>query len=212
MIDIDTASSWRGHEVVDRDGDKIGKLVEVYLDLPKGEPEWGLVKTGLFGTRQHFVPIGSATAEEGIVRVPYEKEQVKGAPSIEPDGQLSQTEEAELYRHYEMEYSEESSQGSAVGGERTAEHQERPAERTSDQLPAEQATPSVESQAGTATRAPGNGDDASVGRPIEVEGRPRERVRLKKYVVTEEVTKTVPVQREEIRVEREPVGEQERRD
>ena len=52
MLDTNTAVGWRGHEMVDRDGDKIGTIDEVYLDAESGEPEWATVNPGLFGTRQ----------------------------------------------------------------------------------------------------------------------------------------------------------------
>src|SRR5215218_4268371 len=91
---------WRGREVVDRDGDKIGKLEEIYLDQQTGEPEWALVNTGLFGTKSSFVPLEGAADEDGNVRVSYEKAQIKDAPSIDPNGALSQQEEQALYQHY----------------------------------------------------------------------------------------------------------------
>jgi sporulation protein YlmC with PRC-barrel domain len=49
------AYEWRGRDVVDSDGDKIGKLEEVYLDTDSGRPEWAAVNTGLFGMKQSFV-------------------------------------------------------------------------------------------------------------------------------------------------------------
>ena len=57
MQDIET---WRGRTLVDRDGDKIGKIEDIYLDRSSGEPEWVAVKTGLFGTNVSFVPIHDA--------------------------------------------------------------------------------------------------------------------------------------------------------
>ena len=107
MPDIKTAAAWRGFELIDRDGDKIGTIGEIYLDHETNEPEWATVKTGLFGTRQTFVPIRDAISEGEIVRVPFEKSHVKDAPNVDPEQQLSQAEERELYDHYGVGYSQE---------------------------------------------------------------------------------------------------------
>src|SRR3954470_23450651 len=103
--DLSNAQEWRGCTVVDRSGDKIGKLDEIYLDQETGRPEWALVNTGLFGTRSTFVPLSGADAEADEVRVRWEKAHVKDAPSVEADGRLSHEEEAQLYQHYGFDYS-----------------------------------------------------------------------------------------------------------
>ena len=105
MPDTETAGAWRGHELIDRDGQKIGKIAEVYLDQHTGEPAWVTVKTGLFGNRHSLVPIGDALSEGKIVRVPFDKEHVEGSPNMDPDTDLSASEERELYDHYGVDYS-----------------------------------------------------------------------------------------------------------
>jgi uncharacterized protein (TIGR02271 family) len=173
---------WRGRTVVDRDGEKIGKLDEIYVDRQTNEPEWALVNTGLFGTKSSFVPLQGAAPADDDVRVAYAKNQVKDAPSIDPDGELSPQEEEGLYRHYALDYSEQRS-GSGV--------------------------PEATSR-GTGGK-PGR-DDAMTRSEEELRvgtaERERGRVRLKKHVVTEDVQKTVPVRREEVRVEREPISDE----
>src|SRR5919107_1745670 len=120
-IQKDRILQFRGQDLCDRDGDKIGSIEEIYLDTQTGEPEWALVHTGLFGTKQTFVPLRDASEGDGTLRVPFEKSQVKDAPKVDPDGQLSQREEADLYRHYGMEYSEsDSDTGLGEGGAGTA--------------------------------------------------------------------------------------------
>ena len=151
------------------------------------------MNTGLFGTKSTFVPLQEATRDGGMLRVPYEKGQVKDAPRIDPDGQLSQREEAELYGHYGLEYSESrSDSGLPEGGTGTAG-------TTGTETP---------DTTGHDTSGP-NTDDAMTRSEEEVSvgtaERESGRARLRKYVVEEEVTKTVPVRREEVRVEREPV-------
>src|SRR5215218_5750290 len=98
-LDIDTALDWRGRTIVDRDGDKIGKLDELYLD-ESDRPAWGAVTTGLFGRRQSFVPLGDLRPAGDDLQVPYEKDRVKDAPNVDPDEQLSGEEEDVLHRHY----------------------------------------------------------------------------------------------------------------
>jgi PRC-barrel domain protein len=99
-IEKDRMLRFRGEQLTGLDGEQIGKVEEIYLDADSGEPEWALVHTGLFGTKRTFVPLAGATEEEGQLRVPLTKEQIKGAPQVEPDGKLTTDEEHALYRHY----------------------------------------------------------------------------------------------------------------
>jgi uncharacterized protein (TIGR02271 family) len=195
--------NWRGQALIDSDGAKIGTIEEIYLDADSGEPEWALVHTGMFGTKRNFVPLREAGESDQGVTAPYSKDQVKDAPAIDPDGQLSQHEEAELYRHYGLEYSEaRSDSGLPEGGAETG------------------GGPGTGGGAGVTDRddAPGTTgrdvsgpttDDAMTRSEEELhvgtQQREAGRARLRKYVVEDEVTQTVPVRREEVRVEREPI-------
>ena len=170
MPQVTEAYEWRGRNVVTSDGDKIGKLEEIYLDTDSGEPEWATVATGLFGAQHTFVPLAEVDHRRGEVVVPYNKDQVKDAPSVDPDGQLSHEEENRLYEHYGIGHS-----GQPVGRDVSGPTTDDAMTRSEEEL-----------RVGTARRESG-------------------RARLRKYVVTEEVTQTVPVQREEVRVEREPI-------
>src|SRR3954451_11018171 len=100
MATMEDIRTWRGRTLVDRDGDKIGKIEDIYLDRSSGEPEWVAVKTGLFGSNVSFVPIHDAETAGDDLRVAYEKDQVKDAPNVDPDGELSPEEERRLYKHY----------------------------------------------------------------------------------------------------------------
>ena len=169
---------WRGQDLVDPSGDKIGTIEDIYLDEATDQPEWLAVKTGLFGHRVSFVPVAQAQASGDAVVVPYSKAEVKDAPSAEPDGLLSQDEEAALYQHYGLNYSEASSDtGLAAGNGNTDE------------------------AAGTDEAMTRSEEELRVGT------RPREagRARLRKWVDTEHVSTTVPVTHEEVRIEREPI-------
>src|SRR5688572_26235884 len=86
----DRMLQFRGQNLVDSDGSKIGSIEEIYLDAETNEPEWALVNTGLFGTKSTFVPLRDASDDGETLRVPYEKAKVKDAPKMDPDGQLSQ--------------------------------------------------------------------------------------------------------------------------
>src|SRR5918996_149571 len=179
MPDIDTVRTWEARTMVDRDGGRIGPIDAIYLDDRTGEPEWALVNTGLFGTKASFVPLAQATEADGDVRVPYDKQLVKDAPRIDPDRHLSEAEERQLWRHYGLDY------------DRTTR---RPA--------------SGRDAVGRDTSGPTT-DDAMTRSEEELRvgttQRERGRARLRKYVTTETQQVTVPVQREEVRVEREPI-------
>src|SRR5215210_3683064 len=103
MIGTDTISRVIGQDVYDESGDKIGSAAEVYLDDETGRPEWVTVRTGLFGTKESFVPIRDADLTDDGVRVPVSKAQVKDAPKVDADGHLSPQEEQELYRYYNLD-------------------------------------------------------------------------------------------------------------
>src|SRR3954463_16417702 len=112
--------AWRGHELVDAEGAKIGKIHEIYVDRDTGQPEWLAVATGMFGTKVSFVPLTGATAQGDRLVSRWSKDQVKDAPNAEADGELSQEEEARLYQHYGLSYGEDRSssglpQGQAQG-------------------------------------------------------------------------------------------------
>ncbi len=98
--------SWVGRTAVGAQGEKIGKIADIYLYDDTNKPEWLALNTGLFGARVSFVPIQGATEEAGDVRVPFSKDQVKDAPNADADGHLSMDEEARLYQHYGLAYSD----------------------------------------------------------------------------------------------------------
>lgn len=125
MATLENVSEWRGQEMFDRHGDKIGKIDSIYVDQGSGRAEWALVNTGLFGMRSTWVPIGEAVSEPHGVRVPVEKATVKGAPSMDPNSEMSRDEEVELFRYYGLSYDDHGAdtQGHDHHDERAAEHQ-----------------------------------------------------------------------------------------
>jgi uncharacterized protein (TIGR02271 family) len=173
----------RGEDLYGAEGEKIGSIQEIYLDAETDEPEWALVTTGLFGSKSTFVPLRDASEAGGTLTVPFDKATIKDAPKIDPDGQLSQREEAELYRYYGLKYSE------GTGGADTSRGTTR--DDASRETTGDDAMTRSE-------------EELSVGKTQRETGR----ARLKKYVVTEDVQQTVPVRKEEVRVEREPVTDE----
>lgn len=184
----------RNGNVLTTDRDKIGSIGQVYADDENGQPTWVTAKTGLFGTSESFVPLEGARVEGGDLLVPYTKDQVKEAPRVDVDGHLEPAEEDRLYAHYGLS-----------GGGRT--YTDATAGRDTDYRETDYAQ-TDRGTVGRDTSGPTT-DDAmtrseerlNVGTEREATGR----VRLRKYVTTEHVTQTVPVQREEVRIEREPI-------
>jgi uncharacterized protein (TIGR02271 family) len=195
MPDINTVQNWQGTTMVDRDGDKLGTIDAIYLDDGTGQPEWALVYTGLFGTKATFVPLAQAQPMGDSVQVPYHKDQVKDAPNMQADGQLSQDEEAELYRHYGLDYSQHRSDSGLPAGEH--EHdRDSVYDDVQDRAVGHDTSGPTTDEAMTRSE-----EELQVG----TQTRERGRARLRKYVTTEEQQVTVPVQREEVRVDREPI-------
>jgi uncharacterized protein (TIGR02271 family) len=178
------AYDWSGRTLKDRNGDKIGEIDAIYVDDETDKPEWALVKTGLFGGKPSFVPLAGAAPDREHVVALVTAQQVKDAPKVDPDQELSEQQEAELFRHYGIDYTERGSvtatdspndSNGAVGRDTSGPTTDDAMTRSEEEL-----------RVGTAQRERG-------------------RARLRKYVVTEEVQQTVPVQREEVRIEREPI-------
>ena len=99
------AADWQGKMLVDRDGERIGKLQDVYVDVENDEPQFATVKEGFIGRHLTFVPLGGITVGPNDLQVTVTKDQVKSAPNIELRGdELSQADESALYHHYELNY------------------------------------------------------------------------------------------------------------
>jgi len=163
--------------VMGSDGDTIGKVGQVYLDNDTGAPKWVTVKTGWFGSSESFVPLESATVDGDAIRVPYDKDMIKGAPQNEAGVPLTESDEHELYGYYGVG-------GQASGdAELATSHDGAPADSNSEYL----------------TRSE---EQLHVGTETVETGR----ARLRKFVVTENQTVTVPVSHEEVRLVREPIG------
>ena len=100
---LQDARSWPGLDVFDREGERVGKLIGIYVTGDSARPEFGLVRTGLFGLRSVLVPLSGAFEEGGAVIVDLDKKAVKGAPHLRRDEPLSDEAEQELYEHYGLD-------------------------------------------------------------------------------------------------------------
>jgi uncharacterized protein (TIGR02271 family) len=206
-------------DVYEQDGDKIGSAGQVYLDNNSGEPEWVTVKTGLFGTKESFVPLRSASLSEGRIVVPFGKDRVKGAPKIDADGQLSPEEEDELYRYYELNAGtsrDETSTATTSGDydDRTAVGRagyDRTDTGRTDYDRTDTGRTDYDRTDTGRTDADRSGDDAMTRSEERLRAGTQTheagRARLRKYVVTEREQVEVPVRREEVRLEREPISD-----
>jgi uncharacterized protein (TIGR02271 family) len=190
MERVTSYESWIGHDAYDRNGDKVGGIDQIFYDDATGRPEWVAVRTGWFGTNVTLAPIaGSTTGDGGSLRLAYDKDLIKDAPNFDIDDHLGADEERALYAHYGFRWDDAGSAGYGYG---TAYDEDR-ADRdfTGEWAPT------------------GNGGDAMTRSEEELrvgtERRETGRVRLRKYVVTEHQQVAVPVTREEVRVEREPI-------
>jgi len=177
--------SLRGQDLYGSDGEKLGTIEEIYLDTDTDQPEWALIATGMFGTKQSFVPLSGLSQDGDTATVPYDKATVKDAPKVDPDGRLSEEEEAQLYRHYGRDFGSAGTTSSGDDrdrGDRDTVGRDVSGPTTDDAM----------------TRSE---EELRVGKTEREAGR----ARLRKYVVEDQVTQTVPVKREEVRVEREPI-------
>ncbi len=232
MISNEQLGDIMGSNVETLDGDKIGSAGSIYTDDETGRPEWVTVRTGMFGTNESFVPLAQAEFSGGTLRVPYSKDQIKNAPNVGPDGHLSPDEEAQLYQHYGLSYDTATSDtglagtGTGTSGYETtstttdtdysttsgmttgtsagtqSHHDE--SMRSDDSIRDE----SMRGAVGHDTAGPTTDDAMTRSEEqlrVGTEATERGRARLRKYVVTENVQETVPVTREEARIEREPI-------
>ena len=189
MLDERQVSAAIGSTAYDATGQKIGTVEHFYVDDRTGAPTWVAVTTGLFGTRQSVVPAVDATFDDdGGLRLPVAVDAVKSAPHLTGD-HLTPDDEAELRRHYGAGTPE------LAREETVTEHAAAP--------------PTVEMPVAP-PQPPAQADDGAMTRSEEqlVVGTERvatTRARLVKYVVTEEVQITVPIRREEIRLEEVPI-------
>jgi uncharacterized protein (TIGR02271 family) len=157
----------------------------------------------MFGGHVSFVPLAKASLDGDVVSVPYDKAKVSDAPRVDAGGHLSQDEEAGLYRYYGLDYGEARTDSGLPHGDSAGHMSRHQSDGSGDPTP--DGTPGV-----VGNDVSGPETDHAMTRSEEelrvgTARRQTGTARLRKYIVTENVTETVPVQREEVRVEREPI-------
>lgn len=166
---------------VDADGEKVGKIFDVYLDNETNQPEWLAINTGMFGSKVSFAPLAGATLDGEDVLIAFSKEQVKNAPKADADGELAGEEEDELYAHYGRKPTPATPQG----------QQKKPSRDT-----------------GHDTSGP-NTDDAMTRSEEQLDvttsTRQTGKARLRKWIETEDVHVVVPIRKEKARMVTEPI-------
>jgi len=210
-----------GSTAIDSDGDKVGKIGGIYLDDQTGEPVWVTISTGLFGTRESLAPLHGSQRDGENLRLAVSKAKIKDAPNVDADGHLEESENDALYEYYGAESGRQSagvgnntdnSNGINAGnqdhdlvGDQT---RDQVSDHGRDHDQAGDAAVGAVQPAGHDTSGP-NTDDAMTRSEerlrVGTEQVETGRARLRKYVVTENVTQTVPVSHEEVRIEREPI-------
>ena len=181
MIDTNNVNELIGATVYGSSDEKIGTVGQVYVDTDTQEPLWVTVKTGLFGSGESFAPLQSATYDGNDLRLSFEKDFVKDAPRITDDGSLSEEEENALYAYY----------GNGRGADLGTGLQ-------------------ADTQVGHDTSGPTTDDAMTRSEEqlhVGTEKVEAGRARLRKHVITEMQTVTVPVSHEEVTLTREPITE-----
>jgi uncharacterized protein (TIGR02271 family) len=178
-----TTENLLGRTAIDSSGSKIGKVGQLYLDDQTSQPVWVTVSTGLFGTNESFAPLYGASFQGDDLVLAVSKDKVKDAPNMAADGHLDDSENYALYSYYAGDLGYSQPTPSTDGAENTTSQGNDTSGPSTD---------------GAMTRSE---ERLHVGTEQVETGR----ARLRKYVVTEMVTKTVPVSHEEVRIEREPI-------
>jgi uncharacterized protein (TIGR02271 family) len=201
MIAPEQLQSMIGKNAVDSSGDKIGRIGQIYLDDATGDPQWVTVSTGMFGTKESFAPLYGSRAEGDNLVLAVSKAMVKDAPNVENDGHLEESEVQALYQYYSGYLGDQGTVGDTGG-----QDYDYVDEGTGQQ--------DLTGQAGVVGRdTSGPTTDDAMTRSEErvrvgTQNVEAGRARLRKYIVTENVTQTVPVSHEEVRIEREPITDQ----
>ena len=224
MTTAQSPESFMGRTAVDPQGDKIGKIGQVYVDDVTGQPDWVTVNTGLFGTKEHFAPLQGATVNGDDVVLPFDKDVVKDAPDVADASHLDPDEQDALYTYYAQYLGGSNTSGSVdtagytetSGTAGTAGYDETAGTAGYTETTGTGDTSEAAGYSDTAaTRTEGHDTsgpttDEAVTRSEEHLNVGTERVeagraRLGLYVVTEQQSVSVPVSHEEVRIEREPI-------
>ncbi len=200
--------------IYDQDSKKVGSIGQVYLDDQTDEAKFATVKTGLFGTNETFVPLNAATRTEDGFTVPFTKDFIKDAPNIDADGHLDPAEERRIFEYYSLSYDDDgrvSDDRVAGDGRDRTDAVNRAAAGTAAGAAGAAGTAGRDADRRDADRVAGQGAEGKQvvaheeRLKVGTEQREAGKARLRKRVVSENQQVEVPVQREELVVERESI-------
>lgn len=192
----------------DKAGEKLGSVKEVFVDEQSGQPTFVEVNHGLFGMSSSLVPLRGHDFTGDELKLAFSKDRIENAPDFDSDKPLTPEAQADIFKHYDLEnaqdvttYRDERDERAGVAGAGVAG--------------AGVAGAGAGAHAKDETAATSSNLTNNEGEVIRSEERldvNKERVatgeaRLRKYVVTDTETVEVPVEREEVRVERTPISE-----
>jgi uncharacterized protein (TIGR02271 family) len=223
MQDFTTAENLQNATVYANDGDKIGRVGQVYLDDRTNQPTFITVRTGLFGMKETFIPVSQATPTEEGLQVPFDKAFVKDAPNVDADASLTPEEERRIHEYYSLDYQGygdtttgalhddagrgtdvdaglAASSGTAASGVGGLGVERGGADETAADLDRDTAGRVADADRDTESVVARN-EHLEVGTEVRETGR----LRLRKHTYTDTESVEVPVAREEVVVEREPV-------
>ena len=125
----DRSADWEGRTLLDRSGEKIGTIEEIYLVEDTGRPEWALVKLGRFGRRATLVPLMGASPTADGIRARYDKSAVSDAPPVDAADEPSEDQVNAIYRHYGIPVDAPSQDDAGNGDQSAAATQHQPVQR-----------------------------------------------------------------------------------
>ena len=202
MTNFSDPSTVIGKNAVDSDGDKIGTIEQVYLNDASGQPEWVTVKTGLFGNKESFAPLQGATDHGDDVQLAVTKDVIKGAPNVDNDGHTSEDEQKALWDYYAGQLGWNTQSETNADYEYQSSNDYRTGNDDREDLAGQPGVQGRDTSGPTTDDAMTRSEERLKVGTQQVE---TGRAKLRKYIVTENVTQTVPVSHEEVRLEREPI-------
>ncbi|WP_353649850.1 PRC and DUF2382 domain-containing protein [Nakamurella sp. A5-74] len=185
MTNAQSPEDFLNRTAVGPDGDKIGSVGQVYLNDETGRADWVTVNTGMFGTKENFVPLQGSRLDGDNLVLPFGKDVVKDSPDIGDASHLDADEQGSLHNYYQQH----------LGAGSDTRNMDLDAQNA-------HGTEGYDTSGPTTDEAMTRSEEQLAVGTEQVEAG---RARLRKYVVTEQQTTTVPVSHEEVRIEREPI-------
>ena len=212
MTDVNRIEDLANATAYDVDGDKVGGVQDVYINDTTGQPDFVSVSHGLFGTGDSIVPLRGHSLKDGELHLAFSKDRIKDAPDLDENGHLTNADQEAFYRHYGLENAEERTtyETGAAGAGAAGAGAAGAAATDADAAGKHHADAAANTDAAPAAAADGEMIRSEEQLNVDKQRVESGQVRLRKYVVHDTETVEVPVEREEVRVSREPITEADR--